>query len=73
MSYDGVQQLGQTQRDVGILVRVRIGSSPFFKARQNLFHVIELVLDVRKHCLGPHQDISWRGSQEGKVKESEAK
>lgn len=62
MSYDGVQQLGQTQSNVGIVVRVRVESSPFFKARQNLFHDAELVLNIRKHCLGPQQDVSWRGN-----------
>lgn len=72
MSYDGVQQLGQTQRDVGIVVRVRVRSSPFFKMGQNLLNFAELVLDVRKHCLGPQQDISWRGGRQGR-KESRTK
>lgn len=44
------------------MVRVRVRSSPFFKAGQNLLNIGELVLDVRKHCLGPQQDISWRGN-----------
>ncbi len=61
MSDDGVQQLGQTQRDVGTVVRVGVRSSPFLKAGQNLLNIAELVLDVRKHRLGPQQDISWRG------------
>lgn len=58
MSYDGVQQLGQTQRDVGTVVRVGVTSSPFFKVGQYLFHIAELILNVRKHCLGPQNDIS---------------
>lgn len=66
VSNDGVQQLGQTQRDVGIVVRVRVRASPLFKARQNIFNVAEIVLDVRKHCLRPRQDVSWGENRDGR-------
>ena len=73
MSNDRVQQLWQTQRDVGTVVRVRVRSSPFFKARQNLFNIAEVVLNVRKQRLGPQHDISWRGGREWRrVSEREA-
>lgn len=63
MSNDGVQQLGQTQRDVGIVVRVRVRPSPLFKSGQNLLHAGKVILDVRKDRLGPQEDISWRASR----------
>lgn len=66
MSYDGVQQFRQTERYVGTVVRVRVRSSPFFKAGQNLLYVTELVLDVRKQFLGPQQNIICRGEQGGR-------
>lgn len=48
MSDDRVQQLGQAERDVGVVVGVGVKSSPLLEARQNLLDVAELVLDVRK-------------------------
>lgn len=71
MPYDGVQQFRQTERYVGTVVRVRVRSSPFFKAGQNLLYITELVLDVRKQFLGPQQNIICRGEQGGKEKESD--
>lgn len=46
MSYDGVQQLRQTERDVGTVVGVRVRSSPFFEVGQNLLNIAVLVLDI---------------------------
>lgn len=72
VSDDGVQQLGQTQRDVGVVVRVGVRASPLFKARQNIFDVAEIVLDVRKHRLRPRQDVSWGENRDGR-RENETK
>lgn len=61
MSDDGVQQLGQAEGDVGVVVGVRVESSPLFETWQNLLDVAELVLDVGKQLLRPQQDFICGG------------
>lgn len=71
MPDDGVQQLGQTQRDISIVVGLRVAFPPFFKARQNLFNTAEVFLDIRKYCLRPQQYVSWSRHRKGKKRETD--